>query len=328
MQIPLIRVDRQSGTPMYLQISAEVRRLIVTDVWGKGYRLPTERELAKALGVSRNTVSQAYRELEAEGMISSRQGRGTFVASGGAALARSTKRERLFRMIDLSLEEAMDLGFSLDEFSAMVQSRCREKKEVFRHMRVGFVECNREQLDSFARQIQLGAGVTIQPLLLDDLRDTKALDRLKSMDLIVTTFFHLAEVRSIAGNWTHVIAIALNPEIETLVRIARLKRGSKVGLICITEAFARGVVSSIREAGITDLEFESSIARGDRELRNLLQRVSAVIVSPGRRKQVERVVSPEMELIEFEYVPDPVSISLLKSVILEKKPWFRQEEVS
>ncbi|HHV79987.1 MAG TPA: GntR family transcriptional regulator [Firmicutes bacterium] len=328
MEVPQICLSKRSGTPIYLQISSEVKRLIETEVWPKGHRLPTERELAKALGVSRNTVSQAYRELEAEGIITSRQGRGTFVASGGSALVRSTKRERLLRMIDLSLEEAMDLGFSLDEFAAMVQSRCREKKEVFRHMRVGFVECNREQLDSFSRQIQLGAGVTIQPLLLDDLRNGLSVDCIKTMDLIVTTFFHLNEVRSLTANWAHVIAIALNPEPQTLVRIARLKRGSKVGLICITEAFARGVVASIREAGILDLEFRFSTARGDKDLRGVLQEVSAVIVSPGRRKQVERLIPAGMELIEFEYVPDPVSISLLKSVILEKKPWFRQEEVS
>lgn len=316
-----IRLDRNSGTPMYLQISAEVRRLITSDIWGKGTRLPTERELARKLGVSRNTVSQAYRLLEAEGLLTSRQGRGTFVAVGGAGLAKSTKRERLFKLIDLTLEEALDLGFTLDEFASMVRSRCREKKEVFRHVRVAFVECNREQVEGFSKQIQLGAGVSIQPVLLDDLRANSGsvMEKLKDVDLVVTTFFHLDEVRALTGNRVEVIGIALNPEIGTLVRIARLKSGCKVGLVCITDAFARGVINSIRDAGITDLTIVATTARGDRELRAFLQDVEAVIVSPGRRKQVERLISKDVELIEFEYVPDSVSINLLKTAILEKK---------
>ena len=44
---------------------------------GKGKKLPTERELAKALRVSRNTISTAYKELEDEGVLYSHQGRGT-----------------------------------------------------------------------------------------------------------------------------------------------------------------------------------------------------------------------------------------------------------
>jgi DNA-binding transcriptional MocR family regulator len=74
-----INIDRESHTPLYLQIKNQIRQLIVGRALQPGYRLPPERKLAAALGVNRSTVVNAYRELEADGLIESHVGRGTMV---------------------------------------------------------------------------------------------------------------------------------------------------------------------------------------------------------------------------------------------------------
>lgn len=74
-----INLDRKSHTPLYLQIRNQIRQLILSRDLDSGYRLPPERKLAGALGVNRSTVVNAYRELEADGLIESRVGRGTTV---------------------------------------------------------------------------------------------------------------------------------------------------------------------------------------------------------------------------------------------------------
>lgn len=74
-----INVDRKSQTPLYLQIRNQVRQLILSRTLQMGYRLPPERKLADTLGVNRSTVVNAYRELEADGLIESHVGRGTTV---------------------------------------------------------------------------------------------------------------------------------------------------------------------------------------------------------------------------------------------------------
>jgi len=76
----IFEIDRATGIPLYLQIAAQVRNMVTTGTLKIGDRLPPNRELAKTLGVNRTTVTTAYAELEADGLINSHIGRGTFIA--------------------------------------------------------------------------------------------------------------------------------------------------------------------------------------------------------------------------------------------------------
>jgi GntR family transcriptional regulator/MocR family aminotransferase len=80
------RPDRGRPEPLYQQLGSYLRGLIAADRLPRGGKLPATRELATALGLSRNTVSQAYDELLAEGILTAHVGQGTFVApQAGAA---------------------------------------------------------------------------------------------------------------------------------------------------------------------------------------------------------------------------------------------------
>jgi GntR family transcriptional regulator len=81
----MISIDPHQGLPLYRQIASELRDRIRAGVYVPGQRLPTVRELGESLGLNFNTVARAYRLLEADGQIVSRQGQGTFVE--GAARA-------------------------------------------------------------------------------------------------------------------------------------------------------------------------------------------------------------------------------------------------
>ena len=76
MRIPL---DHQSTTPLYQQIEAFLRQGVLSGSLAPGTRLPAIRELARDLGVNRITVENAYAELEADNLIFSRVGSGTYV---------------------------------------------------------------------------------------------------------------------------------------------------------------------------------------------------------------------------------------------------------
>ena len=86
MRIPL---DRDSPVPLYRQIQQFLREQIRSGSLPSETRLPASRKLATSLGVNRITVTNAYAELEAEGLVYSRQGSGTFVAPPLAALPES-----------------------------------------------------------------------------------------------------------------------------------------------------------------------------------------------------------------------------------------------
>ncbi len=74
-----IAIERDSRVPVYRQIEAQIRTLILEGRLPKGARLPSERILARHLGVNRTTVVNAYRELSADGLVKGRVGHGTIV---------------------------------------------------------------------------------------------------------------------------------------------------------------------------------------------------------------------------------------------------------
>lgn len=89
----LIELNRESPLPLYAQIVTQMRELMRRGVLKAGDRLPANRELAKKLGVNRNTVTAAYEELTAEGVIRSHVGQGTFVNE--VPLFSATREERV-----------------------------------------------------------------------------------------------------------------------------------------------------------------------------------------------------------------------------------------
>lgn len=86
------RIDPSDRRPLYLQIVDEVRRARLLDLLAVDEPLPSVRQLAADLRINPNTVAQAYRELEREGVVHVRRGQGTFLtpsAGEDAALDRS-----------------------------------------------------------------------------------------------------------------------------------------------------------------------------------------------------------------------------------------------
>jgi len=83
----MLHLDRDSRTPLYLQIRNQLREMILDGTLSEGSRLLPERKMAIALGVNRSTVVNAYRELAADGLVEAHVGRGTTVCRpsiGGA----------------------------------------------------------------------------------------------------------------------------------------------------------------------------------------------------------------------------------------------------
>src|SRR5689334_794527 len=76
MRIPL---DRQSETPLYQQIEGYLQQAILSGNLSSNTRLPACRQLARDLGVNRSTIENAYSALEAEGLVFSKMGSGTYV---------------------------------------------------------------------------------------------------------------------------------------------------------------------------------------------------------------------------------------------------------
>jgi len=321
-----IIIDKDSGIPLYLQIKHQIKKQLISGNLSIDKQLPTERELSINLGVSRNTVSMAYKELVLENILLSNPGRGTFLNPKYLTHLKAkamNNKEKLAEIIDAAINEALELNFELEEFKNIVNTRIEQKERLLKNINIAFIECNYEQLYSFTKGIELGMGISIVSILLDEIRNNpeKFKEKLKSLDLIVTTFFHFDEVKKyLHDKQKRVLAISLDPLMETMVNIAQVSSPDKViGLVCITDKFAQRVFKSIKQSGVTCKSFKFIVSHDEGKIKKFLDNTDILITSPGRKKEMKKLISNQIPLIEFIYVPDKGSINILKLAILDLK---------
>ena len=124
----LVTLDPRDRRPLYLQIMDDVRRALVIGTLRAEEPLPSVRELAAELVVNPRTVSQAYQELEREGVVYMRRGHGTFVS---AAVQRDgEERRNLARNVaERALLEARRNGLGVEELVSMIQQLAAEERK-------------------------------------------------------------------------------------------------------------------------------------------------------------------------------------------------------
>lgn len=100
-----------SGIPIYVQLKEVIKLAIATGKYPPGSQLPTVRQLAVELKINANTVSRVYTELEGEGVLATRQGKGTFVREQ-PEINESVRKSSLNGILDDVIIRASALGFS------------------------------------------------------------------------------------------------------------------------------------------------------------------------------------------------------------------------
>ncbi|MBP1764691.1 MAG: putative transcriptional regulator [Firmicutes bacterium] len=120
-----ISLNYTSGVPIYVQLKDAIKLAVKAGVYSQGAQLPTVRQLAVQLKINANTVSRAYAELEREGVLSTQQGRGTFIT-----LPNEIDYEKLTRMEQLAeqlLADSAGMGFTIDDVLAVIENIRRTK---------------------------------------------------------------------------------------------------------------------------------------------------------------------------------------------------------
>ncbi|MGB7875902.1 MAG: GntR family transcriptional regulator [Anaerolineales bacterium] len=113
-----IQLDFRSGTPIYTQIVEQVKLQVVSGELKPGDQLPTVRALALELRVNFNTVARAYRLLDEAGIISTQQGRGTYILEVPPPERTDKLRQQALTALTRDyLSEAYRLGCSPDDIN-------------------------------------------------------------------------------------------------------------------------------------------------------------------------------------------------------------------
>ena len=118
-------LDARSGVATYLQIVQQVKEALRLGVLDVGDQLPTVREVVADLAINPNTVAKAYRDLEREGLVVARPGRGTFIADTLAAPSLQ-HHEALRRELERWLAAAVQSGLDEESIRALISNTLRE----------------------------------------------------------------------------------------------------------------------------------------------------------------------------------------------------------
>ena len=106
-------IDVKSGVPFYKQIILQIEMAIAGNRLRQGDQLPTVRSMAVELKVNPNTVAKAYNQLELRGIVTTRQGTGTFISDKRIEMSDIERERVLSQMCRTFVSRAASYGFTV-----------------------------------------------------------------------------------------------------------------------------------------------------------------------------------------------------------------------
>ncbi len=125
-----LQLDFRSGLPIYIQITNQIENQVIGGKLKPGDQLPTVRALASELRVNFNTVARAYRMLDEARIISTQQGRGTYITEvPQPEVKEKLRNETLEALAKRYISEALRMEFTRQEINQMVKDQLKAWKE-------------------------------------------------------------------------------------------------------------------------------------------------------------------------------------------------------
>lgn len=308
-------IIQKIGIPIYLQVKAYILDKIRTGYYQSGDKLPTERKLSEELGISRNTVSVAYKELLLEGILEARQGRGTFVreqtadiTATGADVAGS-RLERALKIIDAAMAQVVELGFTVEQFANITAIRSKERELATRQLRVAVVDCTLEYVERFIAQLSQAAHAQFEAVVLSDLMNGIVKPEfLAACDLVVTTVEHQPEVAGILGNTAKLMAVATIPNLEAVIKLARLQAGTEAAVVAKTQEFVDALNRLLLKIGCIGIKLKACTGNEREQVSQCIAGYQAIVAAESMQQMVRQVAVETQDIITFYYEIDQGSL--------------------
>lgn len=122
-----IIISNSSGKPIYEQITAQIKGMIIGGKLREGEALPSMRLLAKELRISVITTKRAYEDLERDGFIETVVGKGSFVAARNVQFLREEQLRETEQHLQAAVETARTGGISLEEMQEILTLLYKEE---------------------------------------------------------------------------------------------------------------------------------------------------------------------------------------------------------
>ena len=234
-----IVLNRKGGLAVRRQLVAQLELRILGGDLAPGERLPSVRALARRLRLHPNTVSAAYRQLEASRHVEMRRGAGVFVRQAGATSLEGAKD--LDEMIRVALDQAERKGFTAAEVQAAVLRWLGSDPPD----RLVVVDPSQAMAELALAELGAELGLRVQAQTLRDIEEKPAL---LDGGLAVSLPYHVAALRKIAPR-ASILIVTLEVEASVREAIADLPKGAIALVVSHAETvlpFATTLIRSLR----------------------------------------------------------------------------------
>lgn len=304
-----IRLNRASGVPVFRQVIDQIVFMIEAGELQDGDRLPSSRLLAANLDVNRNTTARAYAELNRLGYLSSQGRLGMVVRRSEEARENLARHEAAVEALAGPVRLCVEMGLSADDIAMIAYHESLHAQKAT--IQVAFVECNEERAKSFASELAETVNGPVQPLVLDDLKVSDIADT----DLVVTTFFHHADLRRRIhamqlASAPEILAIIAAPHIKTLSKLSRIPKDRSVGILYSTEDQAEAIRQSLADTGLQNVR----VLRGSDDPQ--VDECDIVVV-PSENPEIGDPIRDRVKVIDFGNVLDPASRRMVSEIVDE-----------
>ncbi|MCI8610281.1 MAG: GntR family transcriptional regulator [Firmicutes bacterium] len=273
-----LTVDEEKAIPLYRQIGEGILQEIYTGRLAAGFQLPTVRELADEMGMSRGTIRHAYEYLVQIGAIEMIQGSGSFVL--GVEEKTSSRKEKALEALDQMFSVLSGLGFTPREMEIYFQLKLKGLEETYQFVKAAVVDCNPETIRLIEKQLSQIDYLETVGFPLEKIGNMGR--QLKEeYDLVLTTSTHFVQVESVIGDTRRMAMMAMRPTRETTISLARMGEEEQVGIVCASKNFAEIIRSGCKDMGRWSYGIEAYLFGEAQGLSGFLSGLTVVIAPAG-----------------------------------------------
>ncbi len=309
-----LHVDTHSPIPIRRQLTEQFKHGIEAGEISHEQALPSIRQLARMLTVNPNTVGRVIEDLKRDGYVHTRRGKGVFVAQHPPTRPSPSLRDAFLK--DVVIRGAA-LGMSADEVAVGILSLARVRPAPLRQpVTVLLVECSSEALDFFANEIESHLPVQVEKVLLEDLPATRRRKAASPWSAVVTSFFHLPEVKRRVGDpRVPIIPLLANAHLATLHRLAQLPSGTRVAVIAADAETAHNLEYSIVNAGLPNIALLGAASTDGATWESLARQVEVIVCSTPAAEQARQLSNGATQMIIDDRALDTRAIEMLTAIL-------------
>lgn len=320
----MIELDLDSTTLVYKQIVEQICKKIKDHELKPGDKLPTERDLARQLNVSRGTVKNAYDELASNNIIEVIQGSGSYVYNDLDVYTQE-ERKMALRLIERMWDKLESWNLSQEEILHLIHLSAIKRAPFALSIPIAIIDCNPDSLGIFKEQLRYIPGISIHPFLVDTiLTADDPLQLLGDFPLVLTTSSHYEKLAVLLqGSKLRLIAVAAAPSRQTIIDILALPKNISLGILCQSNKFSQIIIQQLELFSSSRSHYPVCFTSDIKQVSRFIDQYDVIIVPPNLPildkivggKLAEQMRVKGKRIISFNYMFDKGSLLNVECIV-------------